>query len=173
MVQPMPYVAVQQMIDAPNPPGRLNYWNADFYSELPDEAIDTFVARATKPVSPFSQVLVMPGGGAIARVPEEATAFVQRDAQFNLHYLSSWEDPAETDRNISWTRDFSGSMKPWASGRQYLNMIGDEGVNQVESAYGRRSSRSSRSSRQVGPDEPFLPQPEHPARELRTLSAPR
>ena len=136
MVQPMPYVAVQQMIDAPNPPGRLNYWNADFYSELPDEAIDTFVARATKPVSPFSQVLVMPGGGAIARVPEEATAFVQRDAQFNLHYLSSWEDPAETDRNISWTRDFSGSMKPWASGRQYLNMIGDEGVNRVESAYG-------------------------------------
>jgi FAD/FMN-containing dehydrogenase len=136
MVQPMPYVAVQQMIDAPNPPGRLNYWNADFYSRLPDEAIETFVARATKPVSPFSQVLVMPGGGAIARVPEEATAFVQRDAQFNLHYLSSWEDPAETDRNISWTREFSDSMKPWATGRQYLNMIGDEGVSRVEAAYG-------------------------------------
>jgi FAD/FMN-containing dehydrogenase len=136
MVQPMPYVAVQQMIDAPNPPGRLNYWNADFYSELPNEAIDTFVARATKPVSPFSQVLVMPGGGAVARVPEEATAFVQRDAQFNLHYLSSWEEPAETDRNISWTREFSGAMKPWASGRQYVNMIGDEGVDRVEAAYG-------------------------------------
>jgi FAD/FMN-containing dehydrogenase len=136
MVQPMPYVAVQQMIDAPNPRGRLNYWNADFYGTLPDEAIDAFVGRATKPVSPFSQVLVMPGGGAIARVPEEATAFVQRNAQWNLHYLSMWEDPAETDRNIAWTREFSGAMKPWATGRQYLNMLGDEGVDRVESAYG-------------------------------------
>jgi FAD/FMN-containing dehydrogenase len=136
MVQPMPYIAVQQMIDAPNPRGRLNYWNADFYGELPDEAIDTFVAHATKPVSPFSQTLVMPGGGAIARVAEEDTAFVQRNAQWNLHYLSMWEDPAETDRNITWTREFSGAMKPWATGRQYLNMIGDEGVSRVEAAYG-------------------------------------
>ena len=103
---------------------------------MPDDAIDVFVPRATKPVSPHSQVLVMPGGGAIPRVPEEDTAFVQRNAQWNLHYLSMWEDPAETDRNIAWTREFSGAMKPWATGRQYLNMIGDEGVNRVEAAYG-------------------------------------
>ncbi len=136
MVQPMPYVAVQQMIDAPNPGGRLNYWNADFYSELPDKAIDTFVERATKPISPFSQVIVMPGGGAVSRVPDDATAFVERNAEWNLHYLSMWEDPAETDRNIAWTREFSGAMKPWATGRQYLNMLGDEGVDRVKAAYG-------------------------------------
>jgi FAD/FMN-containing dehydrogenase len=136
MVQPMPYVAVQQMIDPPNPSGRLNYWNADFYSELPDSAIDTFVERATKPVSPFSQILVMPGGGAIARLPEDDTAFVQRNAEWNLHYLSMWEDPAETERNVIYTREFSGAMKPWATGRQYLNMLGDEGVHRVEAAYG-------------------------------------
>src|SRR5207237_982384 len=52
MVQPMPYVAVQQMIDAPNPGGRLNYWNADFYSELPDTAIDTFVERVKAAYGP-------------------------------------------------------------------------------------------------------------------------
>jgi hypothetical protein len=27
-------------------------------------------------------------------------------------------------------------MKPWATGRQYLNMLGDEGVHRVEAAYG-------------------------------------
>jgi FAD/FMN-containing dehydrogenase len=136
MVQPMPYVAVQQMIDAPNQSGRLNYWNADFYSELPDKAIDTFVAGATKPVSPFSQVLVIPGGGAITRVPDDATAFGQRDAQWNCHYLSMWEDPAETERNITYTRGLSGAMKPWATGRAYLNFLGDEGLQRVEAAYG-------------------------------------
>jgi FAD/FMN-containing dehydrogenase len=136
MVQPMPYVAVQQMIDAPNQPGRLNYWNADFYSGLPDEAVDTFVERATKPVSPHSQTLVMPGGGAIARVPEDANAFGNRSAAFNLHYLSMWEDPAETERNITYTREFSSAMKPWSTGRAYLNFIGDEGLSRVEAAFG-------------------------------------
>jgi FAD/FMN-containing dehydrogenase len=136
MVQPMPYVAVQQMIDAPNPSGRLNYWNADFYAGLPDDAVDVFVERATNPVSPFSQILVLPGGGAITRVPEDAMAFGERDAQFNLHYLSVWEEPAETDRNIAYTREFSGAMKPWATGRAYLNFLGDEGLQRVEAAYG-------------------------------------
>jgi FAD/FMN-containing dehydrogenase len=136
MVQPMPYVAVQQMLDAPNPSGRLNYWTANFYDSLPDEAIDTFVPRATHPVSPHSQVIVMPGGGALSRVPEEATAFVQRNAEWNLHYLSMWEDPAETEHNISWTREFSATMKPWASGRQYLNMLDEDRVDRVAAAYG-------------------------------------
>src|SRR5215471_9509212 len=136
MVQPMPYVAVQQMIDPPNQSGRLNYWNADFYDSLPDQAIDTFVPRATHPISPFSQVIVMPGGGALARVPEDATAFVQRNAEWNLHYLSMWEDPAETDRNITWTREFAATMKPWSSGRQYLNMLDEDGVDRVAAAYG-------------------------------------
>jgi FAD/FMN-containing dehydrogenase len=136
MVQPMPYVAVQQMIDPPNQSGRLNYWNADFYADLPDEAIDTFVERATKPVSPFSQMLVLPMGGAITRVPEDAMAFGQRTTKWNLHYLSMWEDPAETERNIAYTRDISSAMKPWSTGRAYLNFIGDEGLGRVEAAFG-------------------------------------
>jgi FAD/FMN-containing dehydrogenase len=136
MVQPMPYVAVQQMIDAPNEGGRLNYWTADFYDSLPDEAIDTFVPRATHPISPLGQVIVMPGGGALSRVPEDATAFVQRNAEWNLHYLSMWEDPSETERNISWTREFAGAMKPWSSGRQYLNMLDEDRVERVAAAYG-------------------------------------
>jgi FAD/FMN-containing dehydrogenase len=136
MVQPMPYVSVQQLIDAPNPKGLQNYWNADFYDELPDEAIDVFVEHATKPVSPLSQMLALPGGGAIGRVPDDATAFPERNAQWNLHYLSLWEDPADTDTNIAYTREFSGAMKRWASGRAYLNMLGDEGLERVKAAYG-------------------------------------
>jgi hypothetical protein len=136
MVQPMPYTAVQQLIDAPNPKGLQNYWNADFYGELPDEAIDVLVERATKPVSPLTQIIVLPGGGAVARVSEEATAFVQRNAKWNIHYLSLWEDPADTERNIAYTREFSGAMKPFATGRAYLNMLGDEGLDRVKAAYG-------------------------------------
>jgi FAD/FMN-containing dehydrogenase len=136
MVQRMPYVALQQMIDAANLKGRLNYWNADFYGEMPDEAIDTFVGGATKAVSLFRQVLFLPGGGAIARISNDATAFGNRDDKWNIHILSMWEDPADTERNIAFTREFSSAMKPWCTGRAYLNFIGDEGLERVAAAFG-------------------------------------
>ncbi|HJV08155.1 MAG TPA: FAD-binding oxidoreductase [Acidimicrobiales bacterium] len=136
MVQPMPYVAVQRMIDEGNPKGMQNYWAAEFLAELPDEAIDVLVEHGTRPVSPFTQVLLVPGRGAIARVDDDATAFGQRDAPWNTHYLSMWPDPADSERNIAYTRALAGAMNPWTSGRAYLNFIGDEGLGRVEAAYG-------------------------------------
>jgi len=136
LVGPMPYVAVQQLLDAPNPKGMRNYWTADFYDAMPDDAVATLIAKASHPVSPLSQILFVPGGGAIARVDEEATAFGQRRAPWNIHFLSMWPDPADDEKNIAYTRDLAQSMKPWASGRVYLNFIGDEGQSRIEAAFG-------------------------------------
>lgn len=136
MVEPMPYVAVQQLLDPPNPKGMQNYWTADFFSGLPDEAIDVLVEHATRPVSPLTQIIVIPGGGVITRVDEDAMAFGQRSAPWNIHYLSMWPDPADTETNIAYTRDMAAAMKPWTTGRVYLNFIGDEGGGRVEAAFG-------------------------------------
>ena len=136
MVDRMPYVAVQQLIDASSPKGLLNYWSADFVAELPDEAVDTFVEHATKPVSPMSQMLILADGGAIARVDEDAAAFGQRTAPFDTHFLSMWADPADTELNIAYVRAIATAMKPWTTGRAYLNFLGDEGLDRVEAAFG-------------------------------------
>lgn len=134
----MPYVAVQDLITEANPHGRRNYWSADFLAELPDDAVDVLVEHATRPVSPFSAMLLVAGGGAVARVPDDATAFGERDAPFNTHYLSMWEDPDADDANIAYTRSIAAAMKPWTTGRVYLNYIGDEGLHRVESSFGER-----------------------------------
>ncbi len=136
LVQPMPYVAVQQLLDTPNPKGMQNYWTADFFADLPDEAIDVLVGHATKPVSPLTQIIVIPGGGAVARVDEDATAFGQRNARWNIHFLSMWPDPADNETNIAYTRTIASAMKPWTTGRAYLNFLGDEGAGRVEAAFG-------------------------------------
>jgi len=136
LVGPVPYQVLQQLIEPGNPKGMHNYWTADFYSDLPDEAIDVFVEHATQPVSPLSQMIVIPGGGAIARVPEDANAFGQRSAPWNVHYLSMWPDPADTAKNVEYTRTIAGAMKPWTTGRAYLNFIGEEGADRVEAAFG-------------------------------------
>jgi FAD/FMN-containing dehydrogenase len=141
MVQPMPYTAVQQLLDPANQKGALNYWTADFYDELPDEAVDAFVEKASQPVSPLSQMIVIPGGGAIARVDEDAMAFGHRAAGWNIHYLSMWADPADTEANIAYTRDIASTMKPWSTGGAYLNFLGDEGQARIEAAFGSKYQR--------------------------------
>ena len=40
IVGPMPYTAVQRLLDPGNPPGLYNYWKAELVPELRDELID-------------------------------------------------------------------------------------------------------------------------------------
>jgi FAD/FMN-containing dehydrogenase len=136
LIRPMPYVALQRLLDPANPKGLENYWTADFFAGLPDDAIDVFVSHATRPVSPWTQIALVPGGGAMARIDEDATALGQRDAPFNVHYLSMWAETADAEKNITYTREFATAMKPWTTGRTYLNFIGDEGPGRVEAAFG-------------------------------------
>ena len=81
-------------------------------------------------------MLLVAGGGAIAEVDDEATAFGQRDAPWNVHWLSAWEDEADSEKNIAYTREVAAAMKPWTTGKVYLNYIGEEGSERVASSFG-------------------------------------
>lgn len=157
LVGPMPYVAVQQLLDPPNPKGMHNYWSGDFLAAFPDEAIETWVGSVYPPVSPLTQMIVVAGGGAIAEVAEDATAFGNRQAPFNLHLLSMWPpDPGQDQANIDKTRAIAAAMKPWTTGGVYLNFIGDEGLVRVESAFGpEKYSRLRKIKRVWDPDNVF------------------
>ena len=156
LVGPMPYVAVQQLLDPPNQKGMHNYWSGDFLAEFPDEAVDAWIGSVYPPISPLTQMIVVAGGGAISDVPDEATAFGNREAPFNLHYLSMWPpDPSQDQANIDKTRAIAAAMKPWTTGSVYLNFIGDEGLVRVESAYGEKYPRLRRIKRVWDPDNVF------------------
>ena len=60
----------------------------------------------------------------------------QRWAPFNFHVTSLWSDPADDEANIAWTRELSAAMKPFTTGRVYINFIGDEGEERVVAAFG-------------------------------------
>ena len=47
-----------------------------------------------------------------------------------------WEDSAETEQNIAYTREIAAALRPWTTGRAYLYFIGDEGEGRVEAASG-------------------------------------
>jgi FAD/FMN-containing dehydrogenase len=136
MLGPMPYTAVQGLIAPGNPPGRHHYWKAGLIGELSDDAIATFVARASDVVSPFAACLMIPLGGAFARVDAESTPLAYRDAKWNYHLLGQWADPADTDRNVAWTRDFDRAMSEYAEEGVYVNFTGDPSASAVQAGFG-------------------------------------
>ena len=134
LVGPMPYADFQCMLD--DPPGHNNYWSADYHDSFPDEALDVFVKYGFERQSPLSQQILLPWGGEIARVAEDATALTNRDVSWITHPFAVWEDDADNDRNIEWARSFRRDIGQFATGGVYLNFIGDEGEDRVRAAYG-------------------------------------
>ena len=137
MVEPMPYTALQQLIDPSFPSGLRNYWTGDFLTGLPDEAIETLCRFHLSKPSPLTGIIIFPGGGALTRVPDGTMAIGQRQAPLNIHITSLWPDPADDDANIAWTRELGASLKPFTTGRVYVNFIGDEGQDRVIASFGR------------------------------------
>ncbi len=135
-VAPMPYVALQQLIDPAYPSGLRNYWTGDFLSGLPDEAIELLCRFHLSAPSPLTQILVLPGGGAPARIPDGTMAIAEREAPFNVHITSLWPEVTDDEANIAWTRGLSAAIRPFTTGRVYVNFIGDEGRERVVAAFG-------------------------------------
>ena len=137
LLGPMPYLALQSMFDPFVPHGWHRYWKSVELPPLTDDAIDTLIDHTSRITSPRSYTIVFQLGGALARVAEDATAYPQRDAAFNVNVNAVWtEDDPDAHRHIAWARDLFDAMQPHASDRVYVNFLGDEGPDRVRQAYG-------------------------------------
>jgi FAD/FMN-containing dehydrogenase len=156
MVGPMPYAALQQMLDEGFMPGPHVYWRSHFLTGLPDEAIDIIVAGANAAPSPLSAVVVEEFGGAVARVGQDETAFDLRDAEYNLAIIGRWLDPADADVNITWARDLWEALRPFAHG-VYVNYLGvGDGAERVREAYSpEKFARLAALKREYDPENVF------------------
>jgi FAD/FMN-containing dehydrogenase len=123
---PLPYTALQQALDAADPHGN-RYWDrGDYLTGLTDQAIDALVGAAQDLSSPRSEILAFPLGGAVARVPADATAFGDRTAPWMVWVSAQWTDPAEDDRHREWARELSRALSPSTTGGVYVNAIGGD-----------------------------------------------
>ena len=144
MLQPMPYLAQQGLLSQGFPDGRQNYWKAGLSTTLTDEAIEVIAEYAPRVPSPLTAMVLAGNGGAALRVGASEMAYYHRDALYNLMILSHWEDPAENERNIGWTREFFSAVQPHLSGGVYVNDLNDardEGEARVREAYGANYTR--------------------------------
>ena len=138
MVQPMPYVALQSMLDASGPHGTRAYMKAEFLPGLDDAVIEKLARHGASRPGPLTQLLLKPMGGAIGRVDGEESALGVRDAPWCYHALSLWQERDEdTERShIAWARELSQDLAPDATSGVYLNFTSDVGEDRVRDMYG-------------------------------------
>src|ERR1700752_3996906 len=91
---------------------------------ISNDAIGMLVERFATIPSPFSFVFFQQLGNAANRVDARATAFSHRGALCEWDCLSSWLGPAADDVNVRWTRELAELMRPFTTGRDYVNQIG-------------------------------------------------
>jgi FAD/FMN-containing dehydrogenase len=134
LVGPTPYADFQSSID--DPPGCRNYWTAEYLHQMPQPVLDSIVRHSESLSRGPAQSFTVPWGGAVARVPADATPLSKRDARFVVHPFALWEGAENDEYNISWARGFAEEMRSFATGGVWLNWVGDEGEDRIRAAFG-------------------------------------
>lgn len=147
----IPYTELQSMID--DPPGKRNWWTAEYLDELPDEALDALVAYGERMPLSLTQMLVLPWGGEVSRRTDSPLA--KRNAAYIAHPFCVWEEADRDDEHIAWGRAGRDVLSQWKSGGVYLNFVGDEGEDRVRAAFGEHYDRLAAVKEQYDPDNLF------------------
>jgi FAD/FMN-containing dehydrogenase len=143
MVGPMPYTALQSMLDNGGPYGTRAYMKAEFLPELSDAAIAKLARHGAARPGPMCALLLEPMGGAIERMDPDATALGRRDVPWCYHALGLWmeDDPATDAAHVAWATDLAADLAPDTTSGVYLNYTSDEGEERVRATYGEKYAR--------------------------------
>jgi FAD/FMN-containing dehydrogenase len=149
-VGPTPYVRLQSMFDAGFPDGRKYYQKSGLVSTITPKTVETlievFQARRPHPLTMQLQGM----GGAAHRVKPDATAFVHREAQWDMAIITAWENPAETDANIAAMRAVWTRLEPLTHGF-YVNSRHEDSLNAFRDNYGNNYPRLVKLKNQYDP----------------------
>ena len=154
-IGPMPYSALNSMLDPAFPAGALNYWKAQFLTDLSDEAIQTLVERFEACPSPMSQIILEHFHGAATRVPVGDTACALRRSGFNVVIISQWTQAEDTDRNIAWARATFAALTPYLAPARYVNYLESDAADAAKVAYGPNLDRLRQLKARWDPDNVF------------------
>jgi FAD/FMN-containing dehydrogenase len=128
----IPYPAIFEM---GGPEGPMGFVARSFYlPALDDAAIDTILDFMERRTSPMAMVQLRVLGGAVRRVPNDATAYAFRDRQLAVVVIVPYAEPAEAASHRAWADGLLAALRPAASG-VYSNFLDDEGPARVREAY--------------------------------------
>src|SRR5918995_3188455 len=151
------YLEFQTSLDPFFPAGVRRYWKALYLDGFSDAAIETTVDWSERRPSGDTLVIVRHCGGGMARVGAAETALGDPSSEGVLSIDSSWQDPADDERNVAYTRAFWDAAVPFSDGKTYFNFPGlfEEGDAAVRSSYGANHDRLARIKSAYDPENVF------------------
>lgn len=156
-LQPIPYVALNGMLDAAFPKGALNYWKSHFVETLSDEAIDVLIGQFSRCPTPMGQLMLEHFHGAATRVPVGDTAYALRSEGYNTAIIAEWLDAAQNGRCVTWARDAYQALQPFVGERRYVNYLDDDDIVDASLAavYGPNLPRLRQIKKRYDPENVF------------------
>lgn len=157
LVQDMPYVALQQMIDGAGPWGMHAYSKGLLLDDLTDDAIAVIAEHLPRKSSPMSLIPIFPLGGAYADIADDATALsARRSARFNISIDAIAPTPELMATDREWVRGLWDALQPFTCrDGEYVNFMSEYESDRVRSAYGTKYDRLAAIKATYDPDNLF------------------
>jgi FAD binding domain/Berberine and berberine like len=115
-IKAMDYVAIQQLWDQTDPRATASYMKAGFIAGISDDVIDSMLGGFEPHPARATQAFLFCCGGAIGRVPADATAFAHRYANHDLFAAASWLSDASQDAHIAYIRQYWTALEQFTKG---------------------------------------------------------
>ena len=131
MLRPMRY---PELYEGPEPEPQLAAGANFFCDSLEQIGAEAILEQLPQSTAMMNSVQIRVLGGALARVPNDATAFGHRDRRVFVNVAAMYADPAEEDTHQGWVEGLAESLgKDGAGG--YVGFMGKEGEETLRAAY--------------------------------------
>ena len=132
LVKPMPY---PEMFPPEDPDYRPTAVARTMFMDTFDaDDAATIVERLAASDASLRAVQLRVLGGAMARVPGDATAFAHRSSRIMAIVVSFYEGAEDRERRNAWVQDLAAALHQGYDGA-YVNFLSDEGPDRVRAAY--------------------------------------
>ena len=147
---------VQKLLDPEFPNGNRYYTKEAHVNALPRAALEILVADWLS-MKMNGEIELIGLGGAMARVPDDATAFPNRQHNWWLNFALHWDHASEDAPNVAQIRATHEKLKPWLGSGIYANMLNFDDADRLVDAYGgqARYARLGRVKATYDPDNFF------------------
>ena len=160
----MPFPAMQGLFDAFFPKGLQWYWKGDFVTDLPDEAIEVYIAESAKAPSELCLMHLYPIDGAVRRVGKDETAWSARDATWSMVIAGIDPDPQKAEALKRWGRGYWDAVHQLQPGRRLRELHDGRRRRGARAGELWRQLRAARGGEEaVRSGQPVPREPEHQA----------
>ena len=122
------------------PPGLGVYVRSGFAQTVPAQLIDECIHAFEQGPPWLDEVGLGPIGGQVARIKPDATAYWNRDAQYEFLMVGAWMDHSQDDNNIAVMRDLWKHFEPFMKG-YYVNTEPSASESRLKATYGENYAR--------------------------------